>query len=298
MTEEIRLDRIVTGIDFHESAQDAALWVMRYFAPDAEHGLAHVTETPELPAPLRWLGSTREQLHHTTRSGAQRRLDEVAGMAPGARSVTHLLEGKPAAEIVRLAEETGADLIVVGEQGPTRGVRALLGSTAERVLLNSRIPVLVARKVGDAPPQRLVAAIDPAAVTDRILAWAHALLARFDATLTVLNVVDRRLLVDELSELPTARRFSQLEGEAVAAMREWLEGTITEAGLPRSRVEAKVLHGDPSYEIIAEAARQKADLVLIGTKGGDVARTPMIGRIVNRVVRDASCSVLVVTAAR
>jgi nucleotide-binding universal stress UspA family protein len=56
-----------------------------------------------------------------------------------------------------------------------------------------------------------------------------------------------------------------------------------------------VLVGDPSYEIISVAAREEADLVLIGSKGGDVAPTPLIGRIVNRVVRSAPCSVLVVT---
>jgi nucleotide-binding universal stress UspA family protein len=62
-------------------------------------------------------------------------------------------------EIARLAEAVGADLIIVGEQGPRRGVGALLGSTAERVLDNSRVPVLVARKVGETPPCRFLAAI-------------------------------------------------------------------------------------------------------------------------------------------
>ena len=52
--------------------------------------------------------------------------------------------------------------------------------------------------------------------------------------------------------------------------------------------------GDPSYEIISEAQRLGADLVIIGSRGGDVAPTPLIGRIVNKVVRSAPCSVLVV----
>ena len=43
---------IVTGVDFHESTWEAALWAMRYFAPGAEHELVHVLDVPELPGPV------------------------------------------------------------------------------------------------------------------------------------------------------------------------------------------------------------------------------------------------------
>ena len=130
------------------------------------------------------------------------------------------------------------------------------------------------------------------------LAWAGALLARFDTGVTVLNVVDRLLLVDELTGLPTADALQRLQEEATTAMREWLAEQVHQAGLPPPHVVTEVLVGDPSYQIIAEADRLDADLVLVGSKGGDVARTPLIGRIVNRVVRNAPCSVLVVPGRR
>jgi nucleotide-binding universal stress UspA family protein len=295
VAEEIRIGRVVTAVDFHESSREAALWAVRYLAPEAEHDLLHVIELPELPAPLGLLGSNREQLRLAARSGVQRRLDELrerSGVSP--RVEIHIEEGKPASTIVGFAEEIGADVLVVGEQGPTRGVAALLGSTAERVLLQSRIPVLLARKVNDAPPRRLLVAIDPSEVSGQVLAWAGSLVARFDGTATVLNVVDRLLLFDELTGFPSATALQRLTEEATVAMRGWLDDTVRETGLPPSRVQAKVLVGDPSYEIIAEAARQSADLVLVGSKGGDIAWTPLIGRIVNKVVRSAPCSVLVV----
>jgi nucleotide-binding universal stress UspA family protein len=292
---EAPLRRLVAGVDFHESSSDAALWAMRRFAPDARLELLHVIDLPELPGPLRALARGREQVLLAARDGARRRLEELRDLAGSPRVETHIREGKPATEILRLANETGADLIVVGEQGPVRGVGALLGSTAERVLFGSRVPVLVARKVGDAPPSRLLIGIDSSEVSGQLLAWTRALLARFDATAVLLNVVDRLLLFDELTGPPDARALRRLEEEAIDSMRDWLDTTVREAGLPAGRVRTKVLVGDPSYEIIAEAGRQGADLVLIGSKGGDVARTPMIGRIINRVVRSAPCSVLVVT---
>ena len=293
--EAIRLDRIVTGVDFHESSREAALWVIRHFAPEAAHELIHVVEIPELPAPLRALGSNREQLRIAARSGAQHRLEDLREHAASAQVAIHVREGKPAAELLQLAESVAADLVVVGEQGPTRGLGALLGSTAERVLLHSKVPVLLARKVGSHPPRRLLVAIDPSDVTDHILASASALLTRFDATALVLNVVDRLVLFDELNALPDAKAFQGLVDRATVGMEEWLDEKLRATGLPPSRMQAKVLVGDPSYEITAEAARQDADLILVGSKGGDIARTPLIGRILNKVVRNSPCSVLVLT---
>lgn len=292
--EGVRLARVVIGVDFHESSWEAALWVLRALAPEADHHLVHSLDLPELPAPLRGLGGRREELRAAARERSRHRLEELCelGGRPDARG--HVREGKPAAEILQVAAEVGADLIVVGEQGPRRGVGALLGSTAERVLFDSPVPVLVARKVGDTPPLRLLAAVDASEAAARVLAWTRALLERFGGSATVLNVVDRLLLVDELSGVPSADGLGTLQHEATVSMSDWLDAAVRAAGLPEPRATTRVAVGDPSYEIIAEAAREGADLVVIGSVGDDVARTPLVGRIVNRVVRSAPCSVLVV----
>lgn len=51
----------------------------------------------------------------------------------------------PAPGILHTAEQTGADLIVVGSHGRTGMARLVLGSVASKVVAESRIPVLVAR---------------------------------------------------------------------------------------------------------------------------------------------------------
>ena len=294
-SKSVTLHRIVTGVDFQEESNDVLRWTLGHFAPEAAHHLLNVLDVPDLPGPLRSLAGNREQLVRSAREGAEKRLREMADLVPRARATPHVSEGRPSAEILRLSDEVEADLIVVGEGGPARGIGALLGSTAERVLFDARVPVLVARKMPEGPPLRLFAAVDPAEVTTEILAWAGALMDRFDATLTVMNVVNRVFLLDELTGLPSGSAFQTLEAESVDAMRAWLEREVEQAGLPRSRVELDVRVGDPAYEIISEAARRGQDLILMGTKGGDIARTPLIGRIVNKVVRSAPVSVLVVT---
>lgn len=292
----IRLRRIVTGVDFHDSSWEAALWAMRYFAPHAEHELIHVLDLPELPAPLRAFTGKLEQMRIAARGSAMTRLQELRDLGSSPDVGLHVQGGRPAPEIIRLAREVDADMIIVGEEGPKHGMGALLGSTAERVLFDSSVPVLVARNLADSPPRNLLVAIDASPASERVLEWTGALLELFDARATLVNVVDRVLLADELTGMPDVAALQELQDEATRAMREWLNQRIDESGLPTGRVEGMVVIGDPSYEIIAAARRASADLVLLGSREGDIARTPLIGRVVNKVVRSAPCSVMVATS--
>ncbi len=61
----------------------------------------------------------------------------------------HLRMGKPAAEIVALAEELGVGLVVVGSRGLGGVRRALMGSVSDSVVRHAHCPVLVVRKEGE-----------------------------------------------------------------------------------------------------------------------------------------------------
>jgi nucleotide-binding universal stress UspA family protein len=61
------------------------------------------------------------------------------------RTEVRLEEGFAATEIVRVAEETDADLIVMGTHGRTGLGRLLLGSIAEEVLRRATCPVLTVK---------------------------------------------------------------------------------------------------------------------------------------------------------
>jgi nucleotide-binding universal stress UspA family protein len=59
---------------------------------------------------------------------------------------THLLEGRADEEIVALAEEIGAGLIVMGSRGHGRLRRTLLGSISDAVVRHAHCPVTVVRE--------------------------------------------------------------------------------------------------------------------------------------------------------
>jgi nucleotide-binding universal stress UspA family protein len=56
-----------------------------------------------------------------------------------------LEEGDPAAQILRVAQETNCDLIVMGSHGRTGLDRLLMGSVAEQVVRRASCPVLTVK---------------------------------------------------------------------------------------------------------------------------------------------------------
>jgi nucleotide-binding universal stress UspA family protein len=76
-----------------------------------------------------------------------RYLEEAAAFleSRGLAVRTYLGFGKPSEEILRLAQETGADLIVLGTRPHHPVRRRLLGATADKVVDHASCPVLVVK---------------------------------------------------------------------------------------------------------------------------------------------------------
>jgi nucleotide-binding universal stress UspA family protein len=73
-------------------------------------------------------------------AAARRRLD-----AAGIRYSAHVLVGPVAESLVRFAKQKRCDLIAIGTRGMTGIGRAMLGSTASKVLHLSETPVLLVK---------------------------------------------------------------------------------------------------------------------------------------------------------
>jgi nucleotide-binding universal stress UspA family protein len=86
-----------------------------------------------------------EAVHGRLRRAAERRVEEVRGRleAAGKRSACAVLEGDPAAEILKLAFERDADLIIAGARGVSLIQGLLVGSVADRLLKTARCSVLL-----------------------------------------------------------------------------------------------------------------------------------------------------------
>jgi nucleotide-binding universal stress UspA family protein len=96
-------------------------------------------ESREVPPDLQWAINPREDVDATLRDAAE------AARAGGVEAETYARQGDPADAILDVAEEQGADLIVVGNKGMTGARRFLLGSVPNRVSHHAPCSVLIIR---------------------------------------------------------------------------------------------------------------------------------------------------------
>ena len=146
--------KILLATDSSEEA-DLALSTAIDLANTTNSQLHVVTVGPWNPDPsyasheasLRW--ETYEQVSEAIGKEAQEILDnQVRKIEEGGGTVqqAHLRRGRKDEEIVRVAEEIGAGLIVMGSRGLGGMRRALMGSVSDSVLRHAHCPVLVVRK--------------------------------------------------------------------------------------------------------------------------------------------------------
>ena len=83
-------------------------------------------------------------------SGAEKAMQQfVAENFEGVEATAEIVVGYAAEEIIAVAEKVGADMIVMGTHGRKGIDRILFGSVAEKVVMNSTVPVLTIRPAGD-----------------------------------------------------------------------------------------------------------------------------------------------------
>ncbi|NBW96122.1 MAG: universal stress protein [Planctomycetia bacterium] len=76
-------------------------------------------------------------------------LEDVKPSDPRVPFAHRLTMGDPAGEIVRIAAEEGAEMIVLGTHGRTGMTRLLMGSVAEAIVRRAPCPVLVYRETAE-----------------------------------------------------------------------------------------------------------------------------------------------------
>jgi nucleotide-binding universal stress UspA family protein len=141
---------IVVGTDGSETAQEAVkqatelastvgakVYLVSAYEPVPDGRLRD--ERQEVPEDLQWMVNPREDVESTLKDGAEK--VESAGV----ETETFAREGDPADAILDVAEEKGADLIVVGNKGMTGAKRFLLGSVPNKVSHHAPCSVMIIR---------------------------------------------------------------------------------------------------------------------------------------------------------
>lgn len=135
-----RLLRILVPMDFSGKSRQA----LRYAVPVAQKFSARVNLVHVLPP----AGKASKEEQSRLRFAALKRLGQMSEqfLPPRLRSENAVIFGKPAEEILALAEKNNVDLIVLTTKGSSGLKRALIGSTAEQIMRQAKCPVMSVRR--------------------------------------------------------------------------------------------------------------------------------------------------------
>ena len=246
-----------------------------------------------------------ERVTRRTRSLLGERIGLIAA-AGGDVSGDHVRVGRPAREIVALAEEIGAGLIVMGSRGLGGVRRALMGSVSGSVVRHAHCPVLVVRQGESGEPvfssRKILLATDGSEEATLAARTAADIAQKTDSEL---HVVHARLMLPftgyPVAEAPTSGGPSD-EEEARQRVTRWLEdqvrrieaegGNVAQTHLRLGRPEEGII--TVAEEIVSLAEELGAGLIVVGSRGLGGMRRALMGRISDAVVRHAHCPVLVV----
>jgi nucleotide-binding universal stress UspA family protein len=184
----------------------------------------------------------------------------------------------------------------MGSHGRSGFKRILLGSVAERVIRQAPCPTMIVpahvRDVGADAPIRFSTILCPVDFSDNSLLaaeYAVNLAEETDAQLRLLHVVSMPPGLDEL-ELTLKDVREQVEADRLQR----LEHLIPAEAPSYCTVQSAVRSGPVHQEILAAAAEQPSDLIVIGAHGRGAVDAAFFGSNAARVARAANCPVLVV----
>jgi nucleotide-binding universal stress UspA family protein len=261
---------------------------------DSELHVVHVG--PFMPM----LFSTMEEEPARMAREARKTLDGAVGQleaAGGDVAQAHLRVGGASEEIVALAEELGAGLIVMGNRGRGGVRRALMGSVSDSVVRHAHCPVLVVRAASIAFPTRILVATDGSKEAELASSSAADLAERTGSELHVVYVGHMPPVIYESPGALALDRDlqSRMQERAEEGTRTKLDEQVQrvrEAGGEVAGAHAKL--GRPDAEIAGLAEELGAGLIVLGSRGLGPLRSALMGSVSHSVVRHAHCPVLVV----
>ncbi len=246
---------LVFGDDGSAEADVAWLWINCQRWPGWR--LEVVEAAPPPPGPA--LPLDRSSLHPWNPSSPRRPFRESEFQA----STSLTAEADP-----RVVLSRHVDLLVIGPRGTGLLKSLHLGSTAEWLLAHPPSPLLVARHGREV--RSVVVGADGSPHSQRAIQRLAGLPWVAGLDVTIVGVEDGRT--------------------DPAQATAWAEEVLAAAG---ARVRPRVVYGRPAHELLIAVDQERADLVVLGTRGLTGLARLNLGSTAGAVARSAPCSVLV-----
>jgi nucleotide-binding universal stress UspA family protein len=289
---------VLCPIDFSDHSRRVLAWSAALAARDGAQLVVASFLEPLLSDAAATI-DVLDELQRDTRAQIVSWIDGVAprGTAWTRQPIVIARRGSPDEEILRVAEEHQADLIVMGTHGLT-GVRKLvLGSTTARVLRHTDRPVLAVpfgahglAEGAEPTIERVLVATDLTDSAPRYAAAAIDLARSFHASVTLVHVLEGESSWGGGKDTTVHHRVRAIRA---AQQLEELADRLT----PLWTVETIRRCGSAADEIAVAAVERRASIIVMGllSRHGAIPRRP--GTVAYRVMCLSAVPVLVLPPA-
>ena len=245
-----------------------------------------------------------EEMAKLLAQGAEPRLTrQVEALeAQGFRVDSILAAGAPAPEILRVAREREASMIVVGSQGASLARDRLLGGVAQEVLHRSEVPVFIARLrylEGPEPAcemvcqdflQHVLFATDFSDTADHAFSSLEELVRQGCRRVTLIHVQDESRIRTHLHN--RLEEFNRID----TGRLERLSARLGQLGA--SDIRVRLPYGFPKQEILKEAEVEGYSLILMGSQGRGYFGDVLLGSLAHHISRHAPIPTLLIPPVR
>ena len=216
---------------------------------------------------------------------------ELAGRAPE----IWVEVGDPAKHIADCTRFADVDLLVVGShrKNPLRDV--FVGTTLERLVRTSHVPVLLVNQAADADYKMPLLALDCSPASARAARAAHELGLLPRAGARALHAFDPLGGVMLLATGPAgAAAFGDCASNERRRATAALETFIAEEGLTNCIDRLLIEEGLPMTALRRVLEGEPIDLLVLGTRGLTGMKRVLIGSVADAALRELDCDILTV----
>jgi nucleotide-binding universal stress UspA family protein len=279
-----RIATILVAVDPGEASRTAFREALR-LAQFLKARLLAVSVTPGYEGNMhRWKIANADAQMSEPFTRCLEELQQLAADAGQPLEAIHTV-GNPVEEIVRIAEEENAGLVLIGYPKRSLIERVILGRTAAKVIGYSPCDVLMIPEGATVNFNRILVGIDGSRFSmeagQRALDLAQVFGGEVHA-LTVLDIPLERSMLYGVVQEAEKKSFPPLQN---------LAGQGERLGV---RVRTEIREGSPYATIVRYSEERQIDLIVLGTYGRTALGNILMGSVVERVASLSALPTLVV----
>jgi nucleotide-binding universal stress UspA family protein len=284
--------KILLAVDGSDHSYEAVR-SLKYLARAEELHILHVLDVPTPAYPM-MMPEVAQELYETVernmRDDGTRLLDRIVSLLPlDTGPVTkHLVTGSPAEQIVALAEQHKADLILLGTRGLGPIKERLIGSVAHRVLTFAP----GAKLILPCPLKTLKQILLPLQGTydaEHALRFLQQKILREPATITLFTVLPHTRPPWPVD----AASAEQMEIHALRNAQDFLNETASKLKAMGYQTRVAAALGTPVEGILQEAKALNADLILLGSRGRHGLTRMVLGSVSHALLHQGAYPLMI-----